>query len=398
MNNFSLTWGSEPSLPARISRPSTLYRAPIDRLRHPWEQGATRLPPTNIRYYNGKLLLRRRLEHGPPVCLIASELQLWYLSATRKPICGASTTTANRYSTFKNCARNLKASSTGQPAYGEHKRIHRVYARLSRISPAHQAPARTAATHGFANSELGLVGGLCRRPRLDRAQKMTLLSIHYQNRLKLPYLQLHFTLIMVPRFLQAPKSSPLTMAACTSLCGVLALWGATVDLLAPNTSDRPSTIRRSISHTSEGTNLDMGQVARLNLFGKAEKGAQKNFAELPTTNLNLKLTGIIANVKSGQSRCFISQDGKPAKAYFIGDILDRNIKVHTIARDFIVLERDSLLEKMVLNIPFQMPPPRRQLAAEPVAPPAPPAALPEPSAVASKSLKSRIDTIRKRRL
>lgn len=96
--------------------------------------------------------------------------------------------------------------------------------------------------------------------------------------------------------------------------------------------------------------LEHSGISRLNLFGKfTEEKAAVDAAALPATTLNLELAGIIGSTFLHDSRCLISESGKPAKSYFVGDKLSGDVAVYRIDKDSIILQRGDQLEKLELH-------------------------------------------------
>jgi len=91
-------------------------------------------------------------------------------------------------------------------------------------------------------------------------------------------------------------------------------------------------------------------MAALNLFGHKPAELAPDMATLPTTNLNLKIAGIIASTQLGTSRVLIAADGKPAQSFFVGDKLSPDVTLHSIERDFVVVQRGAQLEKLPLHV------------------------------------------------
>lgn len=93
-------------------------------------------------------------------------------------------------------------------------------------------------------------------------------------------------------------------------------------------------------------------VASVPLFGNpsmaADEAANKN---LPTTNLQLVLRGVVADSDAAKSSAMIEEPSKPALSYNVGDTLPGNAVLNAVFTDHVVLKRNGQLE--TLNFPIQ---------------------------------------------
>lgn len=93
-------------------------------------------------------------------------------------------------------------------------------------------------------------------------------------------------------------------------------------------------------------------VASVPLFGNpsmaANEVANKN---LPTTNLQLVLRGVVADSDATKSSAMIEEPSKPALSYNVGDTLPGNAVLNAVFADHVVLKRNGQLE--TLNFPIQ---------------------------------------------
>jgi type II secretory pathway component PulC len=88
----------------------------------------------------------------------------------------------------------------------------------------------------------------------------------------------------------------------------------------------------------------IAQLPQLHLFGP-----EGDDAFLPLTNLQLRLTGILRDLKDERSKVIISEGDQPGKVYAIGDTLLNGITIKEISDDGIVLEHSGRLEKLPLT-------------------------------------------------
>jgi type II secretory pathway component PulC len=96
------------------------------------------------------------------------------------------------------------------------------------------------------------------------------------------------------------------------------------------------------------TNQDNAMIASISgdhIFGKSS-----NLGQMPVTNLQMKVTGIVkVSEQSGlTSKVYISVSGQASKIYKVGDNLPYGVKIYEITPDAVVLENDGHLEKLPL--------------------------------------------------
>src|SRR3989338_9014703 len=88
-------------------------------------------------------------------------------------------------------------------------------------------------------------------------------------------------------------------------------------------------------------------LADLHLFGVYAS----NLDALPTTQLQLTLEGTIVILEApAQSRALIASPNAPAKVYRAGDALPGNATITRIAKEYVVVDDNGMLEKLVLPI------------------------------------------------
>jgi type II secretory pathway component PulC len=88
----------------------------------------------------------------------------------------------------------------------------------------------------------------------------------------------------------------------------------------------------------------IAEIPSTHIFGLATEA--DDF--LPITSLQLRLTGIIKNTETTQSKVIVSEAGRPGVVYGMGDTLTSGIKINAINVDGIVLEHEGRLEKLPL--------------------------------------------------
>jgi type II secretory pathway component PulC len=79
--------------------------------------------------------------------------------------------------------------------------------------------------------------------------------------------------------------------------------------------------------------------------------AAAKLGDMPITNLQLRVTGIVKKVDAegvSTSKAYISIDGQPGKVYQSGESLPYGVKVYEITPNAVVLENNGHLEKLPL--------------------------------------------------
>jgi type II secretory pathway component PulC len=92
----------------------------------------------------------------------------------------------------------------------------------------------------------------------------------------------------------------------------------------------------------------VNQLPAQHVFGEL---ATEDASGLPITSLQLHLMGITKASQDNFSKAIISEGGRRAKVYSIGDEVTSGIKIYSINIDNVVLERGGRLEKLPLARP-----------------------------------------------
>src|SRR5204863_5740463 len=85
----------------------------------------------------------------------------------------------------------------------------------------------------------------------------------------------------------------------------------------------------------------IASIPQNHLFGKSEK-------QLPITNLQMTVTGIVKMSEPSASMATISINGQPGKIYKVGDDLPYGVKIDSISNDAVILENEGHFEKLPL--------------------------------------------------
>lgn len=105
---------------------------------------------------------------------------------------------------------------------------------------------------------------------------------------------------------------------------------------------------KTLTNTNQTAEM-IAAIPNEHLFGKAFA----KIGEVPVTNLQLRVTGIVKaeynNEQHGDgSKAYISISGQPSKIYQVGDELPYGVKVYAITPEAVILENEGRLEKLPL--------------------------------------------------
>jgi general secretion pathway protein C len=95
-------------------------------------------------------------------------------------------------------------------------------------------------------------------------------------------------------------------------------------------------------------------LAQLNLFGKAssrEETAAVDTRNLPKTNLQLTLRGVMAGDGEGRTSALVQGPDQQTRSYHLGDSLPGNAKLKAVYPDRIVIDRNGHLENLFFPKP-----------------------------------------------
>ena len=100
--------------------------------------------------------------------------------------------------------------------------------------------------------------------------------------------------------------------------------------------------------------LDLGNLSRLSLFGKApqpqaDKVAQAALIDAPKTQLNAQLNGVLASTEPSKSIAIIAHNGLQ-NSYGIGDYIDgTQARIRQVFADRVIIARDGRDETLMLD-------------------------------------------------
>lgn len=78
----------------------------------------------------------------------------------------------------------------------------------------------------------------------------------------------------------------------------------------------------------------------------ADKQPEVDLANIPITQLNLVLSGVLDNSSKDKASALVAEKGKPAQRIYIGDSLPGGAELYSVAVDHIVLRRNGKMEKL----------------------------------------------------
>jgi general secretion pathway protein C len=120
-------------------------------------------------------------------------------------------------------------------------------------------------------------------------------------------------------------------------CGIIAYWASI--WLAPSVRIAPA---GSLSDQSGPINMSLAQ----GLFGKVPSAAP---VVVTTSSSTVKVLGIVAAGLKGAA--VLSIDGKPAKVYLLGDLVDGNLKLLAVEKQKVILGNDDKASRQSLAVP-----------------------------------------------
>ncbi|HHQ4750139.1 TPA: GspC family type II secretion system variant ExeC [Aeromonas veronii] len=130
-----------------------------------------------------------------------------------------------------------------------------------------------------------------------------------------------------------------------------ALTWRLLTLASPQTSQpwQPSAV---VVSGQSNPRLELGEVSRLALFGKAIPKAQAKAAvaaNAPRTQLNAQLNGVLASSDPAKSIAIIAMSGIQ-NSYGVGDMIDgTQARIRQVYPDRVIIERDGRDETLMLD-------------------------------------------------
>lgn len=133
-----------------------------------------------------------------------------------------------------------------------------------------------------------------------------------------------------------------------------ALTWRLLTLASPQTSQPWQPVPVATASQS-GPRLELGEISRLALFGKAIPKAQAKAAAVavaanaPRTQLNAQLNGVLASSEPAKSIAIIAMSGIQ-NSYGVGDMIDgTQARIRQVFSDRVIIERDGRDETLMLD-------------------------------------------------
>ncbi|SHE55140.1 Type IV pilus biogenesis [Microbulbifer donghaiensis] len=79
---------------------------------------------------------------------------------------------------------------------------------------------------------------------------------------------------------------------------------------------------------------------------KTEKQPEVDLTNIPITQLNLVLSGVLDNSSKDKASALVAEKGKPAQRLYVGDTLPGGAELYSVAVDHIILRRNGRMEKL----------------------------------------------------
>lgn len=110
----------------------------------------------------------------------------------------------------------------------------------------------------------------------------------------------------------------------------------------------PEAPKTKASQQAQRPSVSAGQIAQKNLMGVigAKASASADNKPLPTTRLSLTLSGTFTHSDPELASALISQKGKTAKRYKIGQSVPGGAKLHAVNAQSVTISRGGTLEEL----------------------------------------------------
>lgn len=132
---------------------------------------------------------------------------------------------------------------------------------------------------------------------------------------------------------------PLILAAIIAVIFIFTLWGMISQFLTHQA--------KHVAITQAAPTHRLVNISDLHLFGVYIN----NLQDLPTTQLQLTLSGTVVSVNSpDESHALIASPGQPTKVYQVGDTLPGNATITRVARHYVVINENGTLQKLALPV------------------------------------------------
>ncbi|MCK7596731.1 hypothetical protein M0G74_05530 [Microbulbifer sp. CAU 1566] len=118
-------------------------------------------------------------------------------------------------------------------------------------------------------------------------------------------------------------------------------------LVMPSESGSGLLVERNARPVSANTAESLPATA---FFGVAEVKSEAepdlDLANIPITQLNLVLSGVLSSSLSDHASALVAERGKPAERFYVGQSLPGGAEVYSVEVDHIILRRNGQMEKL----------------------------------------------------
>jgi general secretion pathway protein C len=133
------------------------------------------------------------------------------------------------------------------------------------------------------------------------------------------------------------------------LAFALAVQAAVIVTNLAGSGHPPKVAPAPISQTSQSQTVDVAAITSAHLFGEVPVEARaQDAATLQQTSLPLVLVGIIAADNPEDGLAILGENAAGAKVYAVGDNVPGGAKLHQVLADKVIIDRNGVLEALML--------------------------------------------------
>lgn len=148
----------------------------------------------------------------------------------------------------------------------------------------------------------------------------------------------------------APKAASVGALLLAVLAGSIVAQIGWALVPPPDSTWQPVPRSHSASDPADtGPGFDIDRLLRAELFGsytEDEASPEASIEDAPETRLSLKLLGVYAADERSMSRAIIASAREDTEIYAIGDTISRNVTLHSVLADRVVISREGTLETL----------------------------------------------------
>jgi len=133
------------------------------------------------------------------------------------------------------------------------------------------------------------------------------------------------------------------------LAFALAVQAAVIVTNLAGSGHPPKVAPAPISQTSQSQTVDVAAITSAHLFGEVPVEARaQDAATAQVTSLPLVLVGIIAADNPEDGLAILGENAAGAKVYAVGDNVPGGAKLHQVLADKVIIDRNGVLESLML--------------------------------------------------